>query len=302
MDTEKCRALLRTLEEGSITAAAEALGYTTSGVSRMLSSLERELGFPLLLRRRDGVTATRQCKELQPVLSELVQQAERCRRNADALRGVVSGTVSIGTISSMATHRLPDMIARFQKDNPQVEFRLMMGGYGDVEDWLSAGQVDMGFLRLPTRAEFSALPLERDELMAVLPCEHPLAAYETITTVQLCDYPFIVLDKTGKGEPDVAEAFRRDGLTPQARFTTLDDYAVMSLVEHGLGISVLPRLILERMPYRLEIRPLEPRIFRQLGVAVRRGEELLPAAERFFSCLPCARMINLFQHNRKIFR
>jgi len=286
LETEKCRALLYAIEKGSITAAAESLGYTTSGVSRMLSALEGELGFPLLQRRRDGVTPTRRCREMLPALRELIQQAERCRQMAGELRGVVSGTVSIATISSVAAHRLPDVIARFQKDNPGVDFRLMMGGYGDIEQWLSSGQADMGFLRLPTCTEFRVTPLERDELMAVIPLEHPLALQEAVTLDQLCQQPFIVLDRLGKGEPDLVEAFRAAGAEPRVRFTTLDDYAVMSLVEHGLGVGVLPKLILERTPYRLAVRPLEPRIYRQLGVAVRRDELPTPAAERFLSYLP----------------
>ncbi len=286
METEKCRALLCAIEKGSITAAAEALGYTTSGMSRMLSALEGEMGFPLLRRRRDGVTPTRQCSALLPSFRELVQQAEHCRQTAGELRGVVSGTVSIATISSVAAHRLPDVIARFQKDYPGVDFRLMMGGHGDVEEWLRTGQADMGFLRLPTRQEFDAAPLERDELLAVIPEAHPLAAQPSVTLAQLCEQPFILLDRLGKGEPDLVEAFCAAGLTPKVRFTTLDDYAVMSLVEHGLGVGVLPKLILERMPYRLAVRPLEPRLYRQLGVALRRGETLTPAAERFFSYLP----------------
>ena len=281
METEKCRALLCTIERGSITAAAEALGYTTSGVSRMLSALESEMGFPLLLRRRDGVLPTRQCTALMPALRDLVQQAERCRQTAAELQGVVSGTVAVATIASIAAHWLPNMIASFQADYPGVDFQLLMGEYAELESWLSTGRADMAFLRLPTRPEFYACPVEQDELMAVVPEDHPLAARERISAAALCDEPFILLDKAGRGDPDVLDAFRSAGLMPKPRFTTYDDYVVMSLVEHGLGVSVLPRLILTRTPYHVAVRPLEPRLCRQLGVATRRGETLHPAAERF---------------------
>ncbi len=288
METEKCRALLRSVERGSITAAAEEMGYTVSGISRMISSLEAEVGFPLLLRRRDGVTPTRRCRELLGGLRELVQQAEHCRQTAGELRGVVSGTVVIATISSVGAHRLPSVIARFRQDFPGVDFQLMMGIHEQVEEWLCTGQAEMGFLRLPTRAELDTVPLEWDELLAVLPEGHPLSAQESVTLSQLCEQPFIALDRQGRSDPDLTEAFRAESLTPPIRFTALDDYAVMSLVEHGLGVGVLPGVMLERNPYRLALRPLNPQRYRRLGAAVRRGEKLTPAAERFLSYLHAA--------------
>lgn len=82
------------------------------------------------------------------------------------------------------------------------------------------------------------------------------------------------------------QVFERAGIVPKVRFTTLDDYAVMSMVEHGLGVSILPKLILRRIPYRVALRPLEQPVFRQIGLATRPGEELSPAAKRFLSYLP----------------
>ncbi len=164
----------------------------------------------------------------------------------------------------------------------------MMGGYRQVEEWLCTGQAEMGFLRLPTRAELATVPLGWDELLAILPEGHPLSAQESVTLAELCEQSFILMDRQGRSDPDLTEAFQAEALTPQVRFTALDDYAVMSLVEHGLGVSVLSSLMLERSPYRIALRPLEPQLYRRLGVAVRRGEKLTPAAERFLSYLHAA--------------
>ena len=287
MESEKCRVLLCAIDKGSITAAAETMGYTISGVSRMMAALEGEVGFPLLRRGREGVAPTRECLRLLPAIREMVAQAEQCRQMAGELRGVMSGTVAIGTFSSVATHWLPNMICAFQRDYPNIDFEILMGDYREIEQWVMQGRADYGFLHLPTRSELKAVELARDELMAVLPEEHPLARLESVSAEALAEQPFILLDKAGERDRDVMQVFEQAGTTPRVRFTTLDDYAVMSMVEHGLGVSILPQLVLRRIPYRVALRPLERPAFRRIGLAMRPGEELAPAARRFLAYLPC---------------
>lgn len=285
MESEKCRALLCAIDKGSITAAADAMGYTISGISRMMAALESEVGFPLLRRGREGVTPTNECLRLLPSLREMVAQAEQCRQMAGELRGVMSGTIAIGTFSSVATHWLPNMICAFQKDYPNIDFEILMGDYPEIEQWILQGRADYGFLHLPTRPELKVMELARDELMAVLPEEHPLARLEKVPVAALAEQPFILLDKAGDRDREVMQVFELAGAAPRVRFTTLDDYAVMSMVEHGLGVSILPQLILRRIPYRIALRPLAQPAFRRIGLAMRRGEELSPAAKKLLEYL-----------------
>ncbi|MFR5385780.1 MAG: LysR family transcriptional regulator [Oscillospiraceae bacterium] len=88
MDTEKCRVLLTVLHERSLSAAAEALGYTPSGVSRLVDSLERETGFPLLHRGRGGVSATRACQELLPLMRRMAELDEQYQQLAHRIQGL----------------------------------------------------------------------------------------------------------------------------------------------------------------------------------------------------------------------
>lgn len=286
MESEKCRVLLCAIDKGSITAAAEAMGYTISGVSRMMAALESEIGFPLLRRGREGVAPTNGCLRLLPSLREMVAQAEQCRQMAGELRGVMSGTVAIGTFSSVATHWLPNMICAFQRDYPNIDFEILMGDYPEIEQWIMQGRADFGFLHLPTRPELKVMELVQDELKAVLPEEHSLAQLERVPVEALAEQPFILLDKAGNRDREVMQVFEQAGTAPRVRFTTLDDYAVMSMVEHGLGVSILPQLVLRRIPYRVALRPLAQPAFRRIGLAMRSGEEPAPAAKRFLDYLP----------------
>ena len=96
MDTEKCRALIAALELGSLTAAAESLGYTPSGISRMMAALEDEMGFPLLIRNRGGVAPTEDCKSMLPLMRDFVYMGRRCVQQAASLRGIKIGKLTIG--------------------------------------------------------------------------------------------------------------------------------------------------------------------------------------------------------------
>lgn len=284
MESEKCRVLLCAIDKGSITAAAETMGYTISGVSRMMAALESEIGFPLLRRSREGVVPTNECLRLLPSLREMVAQAEQCRQMAGELRGVMSGTVAIGTFSSVATHWLPNIIKAFQKDHPNIDYELLLGDYAEIEEWIAEGRVDCGFVRLPARPAFETIPLARDDLLAVLPEGHPLAESERVPASALCSEPFILLERGAR--TDVTEIFEREGLSPRVRFTTWDDYAIMSMVESGLGISILPELILRRIPYRIVAKKLAVPAYREIGLALRERESASLAVKKFIEYLP----------------
>lgn len=286
VSVQKYKALLKTVECGSFTKAAQILQYSQSGISRMIGDLEREWGVRLLERSRTGVLLTSDGMQILPYAKRVCAEYDRLRMQVDALHGIQTGTIRIGTFSSVATHWLPNMIGAFQKDYPNIDFDILMGTYPEIEQWVMQGRADCGFLHLPTRADLKTVCLAQDELMAVLPEDHPLAALEKIPASALAEQPFILLDKAGERDKDVMQVFERAGIMPKVRFTTLDDYAVMSMVEHGLGVSILPKLILRRIPYRVALRPLEQPVFRQIGLATRPGEELSPAAKRFLSYLP----------------
>lgn len=194
-----------------------------------------------------------------------------------------SGLIRIGTFSSVATHWLPNIIKTFQKDYPGIDYELLLGDYTEIEEWIAGGRVDCGFLRLPARADLETCFLEQDRLLAILPEHHPLAYLEKFPVTSLCDEPFMLLEKGAKAE--ISEIFERCGLTPKVRFTTWDDYAIMSMVESGLGVSILPELILKRVPYRIVARELDVPAYRKIGIALRSRKNASLAVKRFLDYL-----------------
>lgn len=275
----KYMALIKTVEYGSFTKAAEVLNYSQSGISRMINDLEKEWNITLLERNRSGVRLTSDGSRLLPYAMSLCEEYQKLQMQIDNLHGVQSGIIRIASFSSVATHWLPNIIKAFQKDYPGIDYELLLGDYTEIEAWIAEGRVDCGFLRLPTDPDFEVIHLAQDRLLAILPENHPLTAYEKVPLAALCDEPFMLLEKGARAE--ISEIFERHGLTPKVHFTTWDDYAVMALVEGGLGLSILPELILKRLPYRIVAKELDVPAYRDIALALRSRKTASLAVQKF---------------------
>ena len=284
MNLQKYLAFVKTVEYGSFTKAAEMLNYSQSGISRMIADLEKEWGVSLLERGKNGVKPTSDGMKLLPQAQRLCGEFDKLQRQVDELNSLQSGLIRIGTFSSVATHWLPNIIKEFQKDYPNMDYELLLGDYTEIEEWIHTGRVDCGFLRLPTHPEFETIFLEQDRLLAILPENHPRKDCDKFPVTALCEEPFMLLEKGAKAE--IAAIFERSGLTPQVKFTTWDDYAVMSMVESGLGIAILPELILKRVPYRIIAKELDVPAYRNIGLALRDRKNASLAVKRFIEYLP----------------
>ena len=285
MDTniQKYMSFVTTVEYGSFSKAAEILNYSQSGISRMIADLEKEWNVTLLERNKGGVRLTSDGTKLLPYAKNLITEYEKLQMQVDELNGLQSGLIRIGTFSSVATHWLPNIIKEFQKDYPNIDYELLLGDYTEIEEWILEGRVDCGFLRLPTHPDFETIFLEQDRLMAIIPESHPLADTTKFPVTALCEEPFMLLEKGAKAE--VSEIFERCNLVPKVHFTTWDDYAIMSMVESGLGISILPQLILKRVPYKILAKELDVPAYRNIGLALRNKKSASLAVKKFLEYL-----------------
>lgn len=278
MSIKQYEVFAKTVELGSLTRAAEALDSTQSRISHVLSAMEEEYGFCLMQRSRSGVTLTEAGAMLLPKMEAILQQHRELEALIADIRNANAGTVRLGTFTSVAVHWLPGMIQAFQSAHPQVELKMFSGDYADVEQWLGDGTVDLAFVSLPAPENTRAIPLVEDELLAILPKGHPLANQPRIDAAKLGREPFISLPK--RSDHDIHRALDKAGITPNIRFTTKDDYAVIAMVEQGLGISIVPELLVRGRGQRVELRPLEPRSTRTIALALPQGNAS-PAVEAF---------------------
>ena len=280
MDVKKYEVFEKTVEKASLTRAAEELGLTQSGVSHIIAAVEAELELPLLRRTRTGARLTPEGEAVIPFIREIVSQEQQLRQKAAQLRAGTAGSIRIGTFTSVATHWLPGMMQSFQTAYPGVEFRLFNGDYHDVDGWLRDGSVDLGFVALPLPdKDWECIVLREDPLLAVLPKGHPLAGGEVCRVEELAREPFISLLESS--DHDARRALEQYGAKPNVKYSTKDDYAVMAMVGQGMGVSVMPSLLLRGHRENLVCLPLAPASSRTLALALPAGEKTGPAARRF---------------------
>ena len=280
----KYLAFVKTVERGSFTRAAQELDYAQSSISKMVADLEAEWGMTLLERSKRSVRLTSAGEQVLPFLRKVLNDHQELEGQIHRMNGIETGVVRIGTFASVAINWLPNIFAALQRDYPGIEYEMLLGDYDEVEQWIKEGRVDCGFLRLPTLPQFDTILLKQDEYKVVLPSGHYLAERETIDIEDLNGLPFLLLEHGGKTE--VSDLLECSHVQPDIRFTTWEDFAIMAMVEKGMGVSILPDLILRRIAYKIEIRPLQRPYYRPIGLAMKDQRHLAPAVRKFIEFLP----------------
>ena len=272
-------ALQKIIELGSFTKAAESLGYTQSSISQMIASLESELSIKLLTRSRYGVKLTIEGADLYPFIERSIYQYRSMLEKANEIKGLETGIIRVGTISSVTCHWMPQLINGFKKEYPNVQFLFHQGDYTLIPEWIASGQIDFGFINPNADTNLNTKTIKTGEMLAVLPKNHPLAKKKSISLSDLTDEPYILLEEGHYSEP--MAAFETTGMIPNIQYTIHDDYAIMMMVEEGLGVSILAELILRRTNYDIICLPLNPPITRTLAVGYKDWDSL-PIASKYF--------------------
>ena len=278
MDHERCRILLKVLETGSLSAAAEKTGYTPSGVSRAVAALEEEAGFRLLYRSREGAAATPECEELLPVIKQIVFWGDRFYEKAGSIRGVETGSITIGSVYGTFYGWMAELMAGFSKEHPGIEIKTIEGTSSGMCGLMEDRQADFCIVSRRT-GDFRFIPLLEDEMMALLPPGHPLAKNKTVPVTAFEKWP--VIEFFTDQETDNRNIYKRNNITPNIRYTTMDLQAGYAMAEAGLGICMGNRVTARRIKHSLEIRSLRPRQFNEIGIVIPNEDAISPAAAAF---------------------
>ena len=275
METARCRAFLAAAETGSFSRAAEMLRYTPSGVNQLVTALEKEIGFSLFSRSTKGVALTANGQLLLPVIREILHQEDKLFE----LSAQMNGPVTIAAYSSIATHWLPAVIRDFQENYPHVEIKLMEGIWQEVSQWLEERTADIGFLSYQENMPFEWIPLAEDPMLALLPRNHPLAGADCYP-LKRCEQDSFIMPALGCDD-DVEALFARNHVDPNIRYTTIENFSAMSMVEQGLGVSVMNKLITEKRICDVAMIPIDPPASITLGAALHSRADASPAVKMF---------------------
>lgn len=273
--------LLRVIDLQNITKAAQDMGYTQSAVSQMIQSLEKELQLTLVTRSRNGVRLTREGAELYPYIVRMVNEHRALMDKDREILGLEGGLIRIGTLSSYSSQWLPAIIKEFQAKYPGVKFRMRQGDYTTVPEYIRQGDVDFGFVNPDARTVqgLETVFIREGNHSAILPRGHRLSGNRVVTLRELAGEPYIQLETGELSEP--IEAFHALGLEPDIELRMHDNFSVCTMVEAGIGVSVMPNLALKKMNFDIVILPTEPMVKRKVAFAMKKRELLPIASQRF---------------------
>lgn len=283
MESKKLEALLMAVDLGSFTKAAEVLGYTQSGLTHMMNSLEKEVGFTLLERGRSGVRLTEEGERIAPAVREFLQANARLDSVIEQVSSSRTEIIRVSAYASIAMHWLPGIIQRFREECPDVDVDIRMADHVDVPyELLAQGKMDAILVSPQDEGQYEWVHLADDPMFAVLPRDFdtqgmtafPLAAFEARDFIM----PSQGFDK------DIMRIFNRIGVKPHILPTWVDDPTVISMVSHGLGVSMMTELTVRGRTDGMKLLPVEPASSRELGLAVRSLDAASDGLRHFIDC------------------
>ena len=279
MDVIKCKAFVTAADEGSFTAAGKIMGYTPSGISQLVAAMETEFGFSLLTRKSHGVVLTREGEYIYPYVVEFLDKENELYAAATELSGMYKGNVMIAAYSSIAAHTLPAIIKEFSDEHPSINIQIEETTKNKIEKMIASGKADLAFCSRLSNPSYEWIPFGEDRMVAVLPKGHPYADKE-FYPLSACRKENLIMPSEGD-DKDVRELLKKNGIVPNIRLTTLENYTAINMVESGLGIGVMNEGITRYWQTNTSILPVDPPSKIILGITLPDLENAAPAVKEF---------------------
>ncbi|MGE1172927.1 LysR family transcriptional regulator [Pseudomonas sp. BW7P1] len=270
----------RVAELRGFTLAAHRLGISQSAVSHALKSLEQELGVELFRRHQSQVELSDIGQQLLLRARAMLGLANTLRQEAADARGLKSGTLRIGSFGPTSSIRLlPRILRHFRQAHPGIEVHIDEGPDRQVIQWLDERRIDIGFVVLPEE-RFDTFDLMEDQMVALLPPGHSLAARAALNLKDLCNDPFVL---TGAGSSElVSRLFNAARLSPNIRYRCSQLLSTLDTVSRGDAITIVAEGSLPDEPEPAYLKkPLSPTVHRHIGLAVLDQRQASPATLAF---------------------
>lgn len=283
MDPTRLKTLRELALRGTMAAVSEALHLTPSAVSQQIAQLEQEAGVALIERVGRGVRLTAAGLRLVPHVERIMAALEDARSDMEAMSGVISGEIRVMAFPSVAAAVLPLAAARIGAEHPGIRLVCENLEPRPALAALRSWQCDLAFIDDLTLEEtpgidgLHVVPVLRDDLVAVLPADHPIARQE-VPLGALAALPWAMDARSDTFSDVILRRCRDAGFQPDIP-VRYDSYSVIArFVAAGHAVSVLPRarITMPLMP-GIAIRPLAPPVQREIRLAVRKGEIGRPA-------------------------
>lgn len=266
--------------QGSFNKAAQQLHLTPSAISHAIAVMEEELGFALFNRGKTGVTMTSYGASLYPSIRAVLNSDEALKQSVARLNGLEKGKVKVAAFNSVCACLLPGILKSFKAQYPQIEVEVYQGTYDDMKDWLRNGQTDIAFLSFGCREEFALTELFAEPLRCITPKGWPAPPDGIMTPELMNGQDFVVQGDATDAE--MRQYLKKHKISTERRCHVLDDLSNLAMVEAGMGISIMPEMLLKTCTSEVDIYPLSPAENRVVGITSQRPGAMAPAVEQMF--------------------
>lgn len=263
----------------NFTKSGIRMGYTQSGVSHVLKSMEAELGFPLFVRNKHGVSLTAEAERILPLVRELLDVNRKLDHVVETLGQSGGGHLTIATLASISHNWLPDIISAFRKEYPSVTLELIEGNPKELLSCLEEKKADLAFLSRSAIEDMEWIPLYDDPMLAVIPNDYDISNMKSFPVSDFEDQPFLLPAR--EVYTDFPDLLVNHGIHLKVVCSAREDLSIMHMVASGLGFSILPQMSVLDMKYPIQTLPLDPPLTRELGIAYPKTDHMSPVATRF---------------------
>ncbi|MNI02111.1 HTH-type transcriptional regulator GltC [compost metagenome] len=271
-----------------VTEASYVLHVSQSAVSRQIFKLESELGVDLFIHEGRKVKLTPIGRLFLSHMEHLMKVIDNAKQEINEFLDPERGTVRIGFPSSLAAQMIPTVVSGFREKYPQVHFQLQHGSYKELVEWVVKGDMNLAIMGpVPHEAQIKSEVLFEESFVALLPASHPLANQSSVKLSDLKDDSFVLFPEGFVLRDMVVKACSNLGFQPKVTFEGDDLDAIKGLVSSGLGLTVLPEVVLsEHIASTIVTLPVvEPRVTRDVGVIIPANRELPPTEKLFYDFL-----------------
>lgn len=284
MDAKKLEILMTAVDLGSFSRASEVVGYTQSGLTHLANSLEREIGFPLIVRSHNGISLTEQGRDLMPDIRQFLQANASLENRIQSMREKQTETIRIAAYASIAMFWMPEILYRFRRICPNVDVDLRMVDHAlEPFELLQDGKTDVIFASRQNYGTCEWTPLYHELLYAILPKDYPLKSPTEFPLKEFEEKEFLM--PYGRFDIDVHAAFKREGVKANEQTVYVDDETVIRMVGKGLGISMMSELMIRGNTDDVLCIPVAPKSIRELGMGTEKGVELSESVRRLKECV-----------------
>lgn len=288
MDILKYEAFLNVVDRGSLSQSADDLGYTRSALSKMISSMEKEIGFPLVKRTKYGVELNEEGERVLPLIRNLVRANYALEEEYSMIRGFASGKIRIGCFPSLAYMMMADILTEFHENYPNVQMEVVEEhSLPQIESWLRKGIIDVAFISKEPYHDYYWVDVMEDPYVVLLPAVHPLEEKEVVPVKELFRHR-LILFKTHEGyDQDMVKFADLMVSQKEPEYTTNSINLVEKMVVKDRCAAIVSLSMAKNAArlYPVIYRSLDRKVVRELGFAVKDRENLSPMVKQFLQYL-----------------